>query len=145
MRALRPIFLSICAVILAGATTVPEKRLPDAQEEARAQAIMTEIRCLVCQSESIANSNADLAADLRQVVRERVAAGDSASEVKSYLQDRYGDWVLLEPPFKTKTLLLWLAPVLFLIIGAVILAIGARRRLRRYAESPDADEGDEPA
>lgn len=142
---IRVLFLVLGAVLLAGATTVPEKRLPDPEQEARAQDIMAEIRCLVCQSESIANSNADLAADLRQVVRERVVAGDSKAEVKTYLQDRYGDWVLLEPPFKTTTVLLWLAPVLFLAIGAAIIFVGARRRLQRYSDSPDIDESDEPA
>lgn len=142
---IRVLFLVLGAVLLAGATTVPEKRLPDPEQEAKAQDIMAEIRCLVCQSESIANSNADLAADLRQVVRERVVAGDSKAEVKTYLQDRYGDWVLLEPPFKTTTVLLWLAPVLFLAIGAVIIFVGARRRLQRYSDSPDIDESDEPA
>lgn len=141
MTWVRFIGLVVGALILAGATTVPENRLKDPELEAKAQEIMSELRCLVCQSESIANSNAKLASDLRQVVRERVAAGNSAAEVKAYMQERYGDWILMQPPFKMKTLLLWLAPVLFLAIGAVILFIGARRRLERF----DDTEGDEPA
>lgn len=95
--------------------------LPDPRQEAMAREIMTEVRCLVCQGESIADSNADYAADLRRLVRERVAAGDDAQEVKAYLVSRYGDWVLLQPPVKPATYLLWAAPVLFLGLGLLLV------------------------
>lgn len=95
--------------------------LPDPQQEALARQIMTEVRCLVCQGESIADSNADYAADLRRLVRERVAAGEDAQQVKAYLVSRYGDWVLLQPPVKPETYLLWAAPVLFLGLGLLLV------------------------
>ncbi|HEY4547759.1 MAG TPA: cytochrome c-type biogenesis protein [Pedomonas sp.] len=95
--------------------------LPDPGQEAMARSIMTEVRCLVCQGESIADSNADYAADLRRLVRERVAAGDDPQEVKAYLVSRYGDWVLLQPPVKPETYLLWAAPVLFLGLGLLLV------------------------
>lgn len=95
--------------------------LPDPRQEEMARAIMAEVRCLVCQGESIAESNADYAADLRRLVRERVAAGDSPEEVKDYLVSRYGDWVLLKPPVKPATYALWAAPVLFLLLGVVLV------------------------
>lgn len=95
--------------------------LPDSRQEALAREIMTEVRCLVCQGESIADSNADYAADLRRLVRERVAAGENAQEVKAYLVSRYGDWVLLQPPVKPETYLLWAAPVLFLGLGLLLV------------------------
>lgn len=95
--------------------------LPDPRQEAMARSIMTEVRCLVCQGESIADSNADYAADLRRLVRERVAAGDDPQEVKAYLVSRYGDWVLLQPPVKPETYLLWAAPVLFLGLGLLLV------------------------
>lgn len=95
--------------------------LEDPRQEAIARSIMTEVRCLVCAGESIADSNADYAADLRRLVRERVAAGDEPQEVKAYLVSRYGDWVLLQPPVKPATYLLWAAPVLFLGVGLLLV------------------------
>jgi len=105
--------------------------LPDPKQEAVAQAIMVEVRCLVCQGESIAESNADYAADLRRLVRERVAAGDSPKEVKAYLVSRYGDWVLLKPPVKPETYVLWAAPVLFLGLGLLLVWRIFRRGARK--------------
>lgn len=115
-----------------------EERLADPAEEARAQEIMESLRCLVCQNQSIAESDADLARDLREIVRERVAAGDSAAQVKRFMTDRYGDWILLKPPVKPGTYLLWAAPVLFLLIGALILYFGARAR--RSGSSDEAED-----
>ncbi len=86
--------------------------------EARAQAIHKQIRCLVCQNQSIHDSNSDLARDLRIIVRDRVAAGDSNDEAIQFLVFRYGDWVLLKPPFKASTLALWLGPILILLLAA---------------------------
>ena len=110
-----------------------EPTLADPKLEARAHEIARGIRCLVCQNESIEDSNAPLAADLRRIVRERLAAGDSNQAVRGYLVARYGDWVLLKPPFNLRTLLLWLGPALFVIIGGIIVALLYARQLRAVA------------
>jgi len=85
--------------------------------EARAQAVHKLIRCLVCQNQSIHDSNAGLARDLRIIVRDRIAAGDTNDQAIQYLVDRYGDWVLLKPPFKASTIVLWLGPFLMLLLA----------------------------
>ncbi len=110
---------AIASVVIAPAWAVqPDEILDDPVLEARARALSKEIRCLVCQNESIDSSNADLARDLRILVRERMTAGDSDAEVKAYLVARYGDFVLLEPPVKPSTYLLWFGPALMLMLGA---------------------------
>jgi cytochrome c-type biogenesis protein CcmH len=108
---------------------VDARILADPQAEARARALMEELRCLVCQNQSIADSDATLAEDLRQIVRERIVAGDSDAEVKAYLVQRYGDWVLLEPPFNAATLLLWLGPFLLLCGGLIVYLRRTRQSL----------------
>lgn len=110
------------------AVAVDKGALEDPVLEASAREIMKEIRCLVCQNQSIEDSGAGLAQDLRQIVRERVVAGDDAEAVKAYLVDRYGDWVLLRPPFKARTAILWLAPAIFLITGLAGFVLVVRRR-----------------
>ena len=108
----------------------PDEILPDPALEARARSISEELRCLVCQNQSIDDSAAPLARDLRLIVRERLKAGDTDGAVRDYLVARYGDFVLLKPPFKLQTALLWTAPFLMLIAaGAVII-------LRRRAVLP---------
>lgn len=109
------------------AVAVDEKPLADPALEAVARELMKDIRCLVCQNQSIEDSNADLAKDLRQIVRERLALGDTPDNVRAYLVDRYGDWVLLEPPVNTSTYLLWGSPFLFLILVAAAI-FSARRK-----------------
>ena len=89
----------------------------------RAQELHKRIRCLVCQNQSIHESNAELARDLRVVVRERVAAGDTDEQAVAYLVARYGDWVLLKPPFNGRTLLLWIGPPLILAAGIARIAL----------------------
>ena len=96
--------------------------------ELRAVTLAKELRCLVCQNQSIMESDADLARDLRQVVRERVAAGDTDIEIKDYVVERYGDFVLLRPPFKPKTWILWFGPVLIVAGALVGLVLFWRRR-----------------
>lgn len=108
-----------------------EKPLEDPRAEARAQEIMQSLRCLVCQNQSIAESDADLARDFRAIVRERIAAGDTDEEVIDYIVARYGDWVLLNPPLKPATYLLWVGPALLLLAGGAGLFLYARRRSRR--------------
>src|SRR3546814_555070 len=98
----------------AGAAVEPGEMLDDPALEARARALSKEIRCLVCQSESIDTSNAILARDLRILVREQLKAGNSDQEVRDYLVARYGDYVLLRPPMKLETVLLWFGPFLAL-------------------------------
>ena len=118
----------------------PVEMLPDPAQEQRARAIGRELRCMVCQNQSIEDSDADLARDLRRIVREQVAAGRDDTAIKSYLHDRYGDFVLLRPPFSTVTALLWATPALAL--GAGVLVLVALRRRRRAAE--DAGEATAP-
>ncbi len=120
-------------LLISGAVAAPEK-LADPAKEARAVALQKQLRCLVCQGESLDESNAPLAADLRGVIRERVAAGDSDEAIKRYLVDRYGDFILMKPPLKDETYALWFAPVgLLLIGGAVVTAIVLRARKRAAA------------
>nr|WP_244514425.1 cytochrome c-type biogenesis protein [Afifella marina] len=99
----------------------PDEMLKDPKLEARARDLSEHLRCLVCQNESIDDSNADLAKDLRVLVRERIKAGDTDEQVKKFLVDRYGEFVLLRPVFDWKNLLLWAAPVIVLLIGGIAL------------------------
>lgn len=105
------------------------RQLPDARQEAQAKALMEEIRCLVCQGESIADSDADLAADMRDMVRRRIAAGEKPSAIRSWLIQRYGAWITFMPPSEPATWPLWLAPIA-LLIGGVLVA-RARLKTRR--------------
>jgi cytochrome c-type biogenesis protein CcmH len=121
------------ALALALASTAqavePAERLADPVLEARARAISRELRCLVCQNESIDESGADLAHDLRVLIRKRLLAGDSDKQAIDYIVARYGVFVLLDPPFAPVTYLLWLGPPLLLLAGAAALVLRARRRL----------------
>lgn len=108
-----------------------DQPLADPVAEARARDISRTLRCLVCQNQSIEDSNAPLAQDLRQIVRERVQAGDDDEAVRRFLVARYGDWVLLKPPFKGATLLLWIGPLLILAAGAATVALLYRRQRRQ--------------
>jgi cytochrome c-type biogenesis protein CcmH len=126
-----PVLAFVLAFLLAGAAAravEPSEMLKDPALEARARSISQEIRCLVCQNQSIDDSNADLARDLRVIVRERLKAGDSDPQVRDYLVARYGDFVLLDPPFKAKTVILWVGPGLLLLLGVGVIAFAARRR-----------------
>lgn len=129
MRALRPLLLALLlACPLAAHAVQPNEILPDAKLEARARELSTGLRCLVCQNQSIDDSNAPLARDLRLLVRERLVAGDSNEEVTRYLVARYGDFILLKPPLNAGTVLLWAAPGLVLALGLGWLIVSARRR-----------------
>lgn len=109
--------------------------------EARMVAIASELRCLVCQNETIATSNADLAEDLRREVREMLRRGYSDAQILRYMTDRYGDFVLYRPPFKATTALLWLAPALLLAGGALSLFVVLRRRSRMADDAFEPDAG----
>jgi cytochrome c-type biogenesis protein CcmH len=107
---------------------LPHERLADPALEARARALSLELRCQVCQNQSIDDSNAPLAADLRRIVRERLTAGDSDAAVLDFVVRRYGDYVLLRPPVRQDTLVLWYGPFAILVLGAVGAAVYLRRR-----------------
>jgi len=131
--------LLLALVLLAGAwvplalaVSSPSELLPDPAQEQRAREIGRQLRCLVCQNESIEDSHADLARDLRHIVRERVAAGDSDAAVIDYVHARYGDFVLLRPPFNLLTAALWGMPVLALGGGLVAILL-----LRRRGAAPE--------
>jgi cytochrome c-type biogenesis protein CcmH len=122
----------------------PDEQLADPALEARAREISREIRCVVCQSENIDDSNAPLARDLRLLVRERLVAGDSDKEVLDYLVVRYGDYVLLKPRLQTNTILLWAAPLLAAAAGAAgaLLALRGAKRRRTPGTTPADEELD---
>jgi cytochrome c-type biogenesis protein CcmH len=116
--------LAASAILLLASSALaiePDEQLEDPALEARARAISREIRCVVCQSESVDDSSAPLARDLRLLIRERLAAGDSDDEVIAFLVERYGDFVLQKPRLKATTVLLWAAPALAAAAGAIAL------------------------
>jgi len=108
--------------------------------EARMTRITAELRCLVCQNQTIADSNADLAQDLRRQVREMLRKGDDDAKIIQYMTDRYGDFVLYRPPVKATTLLLWFGPALMLLLGFGALAVVMRRRARTAANQFEPDD-----
>jgi len=122
------LMLVMAAVLCMGAAADPAERLDDPAAEARARSLFSEVRCLVCQSESIDDSQAPFAADLRRTVREQVSAGATDQEVRDFLTDRYGEYVLLRPPFNLANALLWAGPFLLLVIGLFAWSRTARRR-----------------
>ncbi|PJR90165.1 cytochrome c-type biogenesis protein CcmH [Ochrobactrum sp. 695/2009] len=113
----------------------PDEVLSDPVLEKRARTISGELRCMVCQNESIDDSNAELARDLRILVRDRLKEGDSDEQVMDFIVDRYGEFVLLKPRLNARTVLLWGFPVVILLIGAVALVFAFRGR-RRVGEAP---------
>lgn len=123
--------LAIAAPALADSSLPPaywaNRQLPDAHKEAEAKALMEEIRCLVCQGESIADSDADLAGDMRDMVRRRIDAGEKPSAIRSWLIQRYGNWITFMPPSEPLTWPLWAAPLALLVGGALL----ARTRLKK--------------
>ena len=135
MRLPAAFFILACTALPVLAVT-PGEMLPNAQLEARARHLSVQLRCLVCQNQSIDDSDATLAGDLRQLVRERLTAGDSDDQILAYLVARYGDFILLRPPFRPGTFLLWSTPVLALLLGGagIVWAAAQRRGLQPQAE-----------
>ena len=131
MRLVFALMLVIAAPARADSSLPPaqwsDRQLPDPKQEAEAKALMEQLRCLVCQGQSIADSDAELAGDMRHMVRSRIAAGQSPAEVRRWLIERYGNWVSYKPPLEPATWPLWLAPLLLLGLGAWL----ARARLKR--------------
>jgi cytochrome c-type biogenesis protein CcmH len=130
------------ALLVLGAPALavqPDEMLRDPALEARARALSAELRCMVCQNQSIDDSDAPLAKDLRVLVRERLSAGESDTDVKAFLVERYGDFILLRPPLEIRTLILWAAPFAVLLIGVAGLALSARRRGTLAGPAPLSD------
>ena len=132
----------VLPVLIAGpalAISDPAEMLPNPAQEARAEQIGRQLRCLVCQNESIEDSGADLARDLRTIVRQRVVAGDTDRQVTAWMVARYGDFVRLRPPFNAVTALLWLSPILALGIGLGLVSLGRRAKVPAVAPLSDAE------
>ncbi len=131
---------AVCCTIGSAWAIRPDEIMSDPKLEARARAIGQELRCLVCQNESIDDSDADLAHDLRVLVRQRLLAGDSDAQVKAYIVARYGNYVLLKPPFFAETYLLWFGPLILLLGAAGTAVIFYRRNAARAQPAPLSDE-----
>jgi cytochrome c-type biogenesis protein CcmH len=134
LRALAAMFAGALCI---AAAADPADRLPDPAQEARARAIFQDVRCLVCQNESIDDSEAELAHDLRQVVRDQVRQGRSDAEIKRFLTDRYGEFVLMTPAFSWVNLALWGGPFLVVLAGAGLLVGRLRTRTTDSELSPE--------
>jgi cytochrome c-type biogenesis protein CcmH len=141
---LKHLALALLLVAAPAAAQHMEDRLADPAQESRAREISRELRCLVCQNQSIEDSNAPLARDLRRIVRERVALGETDKAVLDYLVERYGEWVLLKPRLNAQTLLLWLGPAILLLLGGMVIFMLYRRQRAAPAAPPvavlDAEE-----
>ena len=145
MRTVALVFALLFLATTAAHAIGPDEMLKDPKLETRAHAIGKSLRCLVCQNESIEDSEADLARDLRLIIRERVKAGDSDQAVVDFVVSRYGDFVLLRPPVKPETWALWFGPALLVAGAGALLALRARRR-RTTSDMPlSSDEAAEVA
>ena len=133
----------LTAAIAPALAVNPDEMLKDPALEARARALSEELRCLVCQNESIDASNAALAHDIRVLLRERLKAGDSDSQAIDYLVARYGEFILLKPRFNGHTLALWLVPPGALVIGGLVAAAFYWKRRKRPAQPPPLDAAEE--
>lgn len=137
--------IALCFFVLSAPVIAvnPDEILEDKALEERARVISADLRCLVCQNQSIDDSDADLARDLRVLVRNRLVEGDTNKEVIDYVVSRYGDFVLLKPSFSAKNLFLWIAPALFLLIGALLAFVKLRNPDHEKVSIPlSADEKD---
>ncbi len=128
---------ALAAVLCMAAAADPTERLTDPNQEARARALFAEIRCLVCQNESIDDSQADLAGDLRRLVRDEIAAGRTDTQVRAYLVSRYGEFVLLKPSMSWGNLALWGAPFAVVVFGICLMILHQRRRIGSSELSPE--------
>ncbi|MEA5445299.1 cytochrome c-type biogenesis protein [Gammaproteobacteria bacterium AB-CW1] len=145
MKLLTPFFILAALALLSLSVQAadPGEPFEDPALEQRYHRIVNELRCLVCQNESIAESNAELAQDLRAQVRTMLADGATDQEIKNYMTERYGDFVLYRPPMRADTLALWFGPAFLLLIGAVVLVVTLVRRARQDAEEEAELEGRE--
>ena len=120
--------LALLLLALPASAVLPGEHLADPKLEARARLLSAQLRCMVCQNQTIDDSDSGLAHDLRVLLRERLQAGDTDAQAIAYIHARYGDYVLLKPPFKPATLLLWLGPLLVLAVGGIGMGLYWRRR-----------------
>lgn len=145
MKAMLAIWIALAALLAiapeSGAVN-PDEMLTDPVLEKRAREISKGLRCVVCQNQSIDDSDAELAHDLRVLVRQRLKSGDSDTEVVDYIVSRYGDYVLLRPPFKGATVLLWLGPVFVAILGLLGVIVTLRRRAAPTRDAVPLDENE---
>jgi cytochrome c-type biogenesis protein CcmH len=134
MKFLFPLALVIAAPAFADssmpAASLADTQLSDPAKEAQAKALMESIRCLVCQSQSVVDSNADLAGDMRALIRRRIQDGEKPEAVRAWLIQRYGDWVTYDPPVSARTGFLWALPLLLLLLGLLAVRGRFRRRVR---------------
>ena len=139
------LWCTLCVLILSLVISLPalavepSEMLSDPALEARARALSRELRCVVCQNESVDDSPAEVAHDIRRAVRKRLVAGDTDRQVLDYMVARYGDYVLLKPPFKTRTLVLWLGAPAVLLLGVIDLWFASRRRSAALGPAPLSD------
>jgi cytochrome c-type biogenesis protein CcmH len=134
-------FAALSAVLLLGAASPdPIERLPDPAQEARARHLFEGFRCVVCQNESIEDSQADLASDLRHIIRGQVAAGRSDADIRSFMVARYGEFILLKPSFSVGNAALWLAPLVVLLVGGGLFFARARKPLASEAALTSEEE-----
>jgi cytochrome c-type biogenesis protein CcmH len=130
------IFLTAAALVLACQALAKEPLIfMNPEQEARYNELTLELRCLVCQNQNLADSDAPLAQDLRKEIYDMMQAGQSNEEIKTFLVDRYGDFVLYKPPVKGNTLALWLAPAVLLLGGGLVVVLIVRKRTRMFAEN----------
>ncbi len=137
---LRTLALAAATVFCMAAAADPSERLKDPQREAQARQLFREFRCIVCQNESIDDSDADLAHDLRQIIRQQVAQGRTDAQIKAFLVERYGEFILLEPRFSVGNSVLWLTPLLIVLAGG---ALFIRRMTRPVALEPALSSAEE--
>ncbi|MDQ1155541.1 cytochrome c-type biogenesis protein [Brevundimonas sp. SORGH_AS_0993] len=132
----------VLALMLSAAEppAAPDRPLPDAAQEARAQALFKNVRCVVCQHEAIADSPAGVAGDMRRLIREEIASGATDREVRDDLVRRFGDYVLFTPPMRIGTWLLWFGPFALVLLAGAVLAVAARRRPVEPAPLSDEEE-----
>jgi cytochrome c-type biogenesis protein CcmH len=142
MMRMTSLLLAACLALAAGAAGAddilamdPEATFQSEEQLRRYEKLTHEFRCVVCQNQSVAESNVDLARDLRRITRDMILAGNTDAEIKRFMTDRYGDFVLYDPPLKPETYLLWGAPVVLLLIGAIVMVNVVGRR----SGEPDAD------
>ena len=133
-------FLVLIALSFSCQAAVEYKKFDDPQKEQAYNVLIDELRCLVCQNQTIADSNADLAKDLRRQVYEMLQQGKSQDEIVAFMTQRYGDFVMYNPPFKAKTLVLWVGPVVFLLIGLLVVFLISRRKKSVAEQVESSDE-----
>ncbi|HEY1771647.1 MAG TPA: cytochrome c-type biogenesis protein [Gammaproteobacteria bacterium] len=134
MKRLLTALMLLCATGMAHAID-SQPPFPDPALQARYETLTHELRCLVCQDETVADSNAELAADFRRQIHDMVAAGKTDEEIKSYMVGRYGDFVLYKPPVQSNTALLWVGPFILLLIALIVVSLVVRRRAGQPEES----------